>query len=181
MTTTQATKRNKLDIQAEGLNILNAYGIEVLTHIHPQLELLKGKKVVLADGSKSAKWNVTQYKKEDVKVPGVKFISYQYYFKFSAYSVWLELKICIHGGSYDDQTYYCEYFEKSLHLGELKEQTLSTVNELRQMIKTNALQETFTETGLQDVVKQYDQMKSKTRDLYYSIPESVKKACFISQ
>jgi len=178
-------KRSTLNIQTEGLSKVKTYTLEVLNHILPQLKKLEGIKIINADGSKSKKYyNVTDYERQDEKGENV-YTSYQYYIEYSKYSVWLKVKICINGGSYDDNTAYCTYFNESFYIGKMDD-TGTFLKEVEDIEKVkennkNALINDYTETHLAELIQQFEEAKSKVRDLFNSIPESVKQAKFLNR
>lgn len=184
MTHTTSKKRNALDIQAEGLNVLNQYALELVNHFIPLLQPLVGSKIKLADGSRSNKFSslVDRYEKENIKTDneGIKkFISFQYWFDMS-YSLRMHVKICINGGSYDDNSYYCEYIEKSIHLGDIDGQILKCLDTAEKITTSYNLTETFDAYTLYELVENFEQLKTKTREAYSKIPSSVIKAKFLS-
>jgi hypothetical protein len=180
MNTQTATKRSTLDIQAEGLNELNTFTLQLISIFTPQLGALIGKKVVLSDGRSKAKaFNVERVEKPDYTEEQGKRVSYQYWWELSEYSIWLHVKVCVRGGSYEDSTYYCEYFEQALYMGEIKHQELIKVSDKAQLITDYKLTEQYTAEGLRQIVTLYKQLKDQVDKTYYLIPESVRKAEYL--
>jgi hypothetical protein len=180
MNATKAVKRSTLDIQAEGLNELNTFTLQLISLLLPQVEKLMGKKIVLSDGRSKAKaFQVDKVDKPDYTEEEGKRISYMYWWDLSDYSAWLHVKICLRGGSYEDNTYYCEYFEQAIYIGEIKGQELVRVSVREELIKDYNLAQNYTAEGLRQIVSLYTQLKDQVDKTWYLIPESVRKAEYL--
>lgn len=174
-------KRTTLNIQVEGLNKLKIYSLEILESILPQLETLKGVKILNMTGDKSKKYTVTPYEKPDEKETN-KFTSYQYYIEFGS-TIWLKVKICIHGGKYEDNTYYCTYFEQSFYIGKMEQDgmILKEVEPIEKIKEYKVLNNEYTEHGLNDLIKQFEEAKTKAGNLFNQIPEQVRQAMYLNR
>lgn len=175
-------KRSTLNIQTEGLSKLKVYSLEILNHILPQLELLKGVKIINMDGSKAKKnYNIKPYERPNDSVNNV-YTSYQYYIDFGS-SIWLNVKICINGGSYDDNTAYTNYFEQSYYIGTMEQDgmTLKAVEPIEKVKEYNILSSEYTEEGLNDLINQFEAAKKTASKLFHQIPEQVRQAKFLNR
>ena len=52
----------------------------------------------------------------------------------SIYSIWLRVKLCFSGGSYDDKTYYCMYWENSFYIADIEKLHLKDLGELDKVL-----------------------------------------------
>jgi hypothetical protein len=171
----------KLATQVEGHNLIRSYGLEIAAHLIPQLEKIVGKKVMTADGSKTAVYKnaVSEYKKEDHKEPG-KYISYGYYIDYSKTGFWIKIKICING-TYSKGQSYCTYFEQAYALGNMENQILTDVSTLEQTIQAYKLDaEPITVEGMAALIQEYEAQKEELSKLYRKIPYQVAQAAGLS-
>jgi hypothetical protein len=129
--------KTNLKLEIHGKNELNRIVLEQLIHIYPQLEKFIGKKINTLNG-KSAKFIIDflNFNANVCKLTDNDFASNQgCYFSISNYSICLNFKLCFNGGKYEDKTYYCQYFEKSIYLGEMDNTTLKNLTDFDNLTK----------------------------------------------
>lgn len=82
----------------------------------------------------------------------------------------LNIKICLNGGKYEDKTYYCQYFEKSIYLGEVdNNQVLVKLNELNEIIESHKLNN-FIDIDVELLkINEYKELKTKLDQVLSSI------------
>jgi len=90
-----------------------------IENILPQLQKYLGQKVCTQTG-KSKKFIINFLNPQPVPLsPGHHATNHHSYLDMDS-SVWLKVKLCFNGGSYDDRSYYCVYAEESYYIGQLK-------------------------------------------------------------
>ena len=110
------------EIQKE--NALRQIANSEIERLKSILEPFKGGKVKKADGGLVKKLrDLLQFNKERKIEPltPTGFASLQcIYVRTTTYSLMLHISICYNGGSYDDNTAYCEYINNDYHLGDIE-------------------------------------------------------------
>jgi len=136
-------KKEDLELEIHGKNELNRLCKAELTNIYPYIKEFVGKKIFTQIGSKSAK-----FKPELLDIQAKPFLNgFQNtngFFCKNYDNLMLSIKICLSGGSYDDKTYYCQYVEKYIWIGDL--------NNNSELIKLNELDDLFTSNGLNEFI-----------------------------
>ena len=176
---TKNTKPSQLELNIEGTNELNKFSIESLKNVLPKITALKGVSILLKDGKTGKKFNIERGNQSTQLKD--KYISSQYWFDISEYSIWLKVKICINGGSWElkPPTAYCNYFENSIYIASMKDGAINETVELETIIKNFDLDKTINIKESLKQVEQYKELKKKADELYNSIPEYVKKAEYL--
>jgi len=170
-------KKSSLTIAVEGINKRNEYSIKVLSQSLPEMNKLIGQKVLLSDGKQSAKFtlkNGNTDKQEDWQHE-----SYQHFFEVGEYSIWLKVKVCLNGGSYEDRTNYCTYFEQSYYIGEVKNQILTKVETLEDKIRDYKLAEVINEEYVSILVAKYKDEQAQADRTKNMIPSEIKALNYI--
>jgi hypothetical protein len=101
-----AAKMEQLRNAVNAVNMLTETENAVLKFLNDNKEKIIGKKLFLSDGSKSKVF-------ENV-LNGIDFCKspvFACYFERSK----LKIRACISGGSYDNHTYYCQYFDRIMY------------------------------------------------------------------
>jgi len=174
-------KRTTAEVTAEGMNQLNQYSVKLLNQLLPQLRGMMDKKLFTVTGEKSATL------KKLVPLPDLsgkkenpdRYINYSFYFNNSNTGVWLNVRVCINGGSYDvkPNTAYTQYFDTSYYVGTLKDgKILESVQDIENIIRDHSLEVFYTEEKIQADIRAYNEAKNKARDLYNAIPYIIQKA-----
>jgi len=106
----------KLEKKVHAVNETNRIIKLNFDHIMPQLQAFIGEKIILASGSKSAKFkDAIKYVEAQPKKFGEDYASLQrVYLDFSYKSIWLKVSCC-----FKDNEYSCFYQEDSIFIGEL--------------------------------------------------------------
>ena len=161
-----------INIVIKGTNKLNKLIADSVPGILAELKNHIGKKVTKIDGDflESIKPSLTKHLPTQERRPIA-------YFDNSDYSIRLEYKICLSGGSYDDNTYYCKYFDQSVYLGNLKDQVLTEVRDGN----LAEFQEKITVAKELKKVEQYKKLKEKANDIFNDIDENVKAHFYLSR
>jgi hypothetical protein len=178
-----ATKPSILQICAIGMNELNKYILAHLPGIIASLVKVEGQpKLFLTDGSRSKKLTeaVKTPPQEQENVNGY-FLTAQAYFDPSKYSFWVKFKICINGGSYDNNTAWCEYFEQSIYLCEITEQTITKVKTIDEIVKDYSVDTIYTSEQLAEQIKSFKGAKETASKLFNKIPNQVRAKTHITK
>jgi hypothetical protein len=126
-----------LKLEIHGKNEINRIALNQINHIYPQLQKFVGKKINTLNG-KSAKF-IIDFKKEDANICQLTDNDYASnqgcYFEFGRSAIYLHIRLCFNGGKYDDHTYYCQYFEKTIYLGDMENNELKNLVSLESLIK----------------------------------------------
>ena len=174
---TYTTKKSSLTIAVEGINKRNEYSIKVLSESLPAMEKLIGQKILLADGSESAKFTLKSGSIE--KKEGGQHESYQHYYDVSEFSVWLKVRICLNGGSYEDRTAYTNYFEQSYYVGKVSNQILIEVETLENQIKLYQLETLIDEVKVSLLVVKFKGEQEQADRTKQQIPSEIKAINYI--
>lgn len=77
------------------------------------------------------------------------------YINLSEYSLYLKIDICFNGGSYEDNSYYCEYKHSAYYLGSIKNSMLTEIYDYEDMAMLDVKAQ----------CKQYDKVQGLKRKL----------------
>jgi hypothetical protein len=163
-------KLNALALQVHGQNEVNRILYETASDLLPQLEQYIGKKIFTQTG-KSAKFSCTF---KEVKInpfqsgnKGGDFtlITDRQLIEKSDGLI-LVIGICLNGGLYEDKTYYCQYFENTVYLGQVKENILQNLNG-RSLL--TPLKKVINLKDQERKILQYKNMASKLKELNLKI------------
>ena len=162
--------KTPLKVQIEALNEMNQIFSDVLPKIKEALNPFIDKKILKVDG----------YLTKEVKTIIDKILSQfdtdkgtRIYLDTTCYSLWLKLTVCKSGGSYDNKTYYCQYFSESVYIGKTEYQKLIEVD-----INHNAKE--YNEPEILSLIKKYEVIKGKYEieidSLNRSIPSQIRES-----
>lgn len=105
-------------------------GLEIANDLKAKLQPFLGKKVITLKGLSSKLCEVNILKSEPKPMQKGHFAKMQNSYITNEYgNLVLKLSICLNGGSYDDNTYYCQYFNKTIELGKLNGDVLESIVE----------------------------------------------------
>ena len=150
---------NPTELTIYGNNELSRISCQILAQVIPQLESYTGKKIYTAEGKPAAK--------TPILIDQVAPIAYKAgkgettaYISNGGQSLWLKIKICLHGGKYADSpreigTNYTQYFERSYYIGEMQAQTLVKVETLEK-IRQNYNFEILSRDEISEQVRAYN-------------------------
>lgn len=155
---------------------LNQIIKDTLNDVLPHLSTFVGKKICKVDGSlmKSA---------ESLKalMPTLKHANGSEYpiahIRFEYRTIIIYFKICKSGGSYDDKpsTAYCEYFERSVTIGQVPNQVLEGVNNYDDIIVGyNLNKEPLNVLEEMAKVEKFKELKAELDELYRSIDSVIR-------
>lgn len=128
-------KTNKLILDVHGNNELNRIALLLIACIYPQLLTYLGQKINTLNGkSKKFVINFDKIIPNICNITNKDFASNQLcYIDIDKYSIYLNVKLCFNGGEYENNTYYCQYFEKSIYLGDMENFTLLNLLSLNEI------------------------------------------------
>ena len=167
----------KTEINTTVINETNRFIKKHLDTVINSLIPSIGQKIILSDCETASK-KFTGIKPEQFKIKKENyFLDIYCWYEFGSYSVILNVETCINGGSYDSKPYstaFCEYYTKSIYVGKVKNQILT---ELEPINKSD-----FDPIVLDEInakIKLFKEAKTKLSQLYYSIPEQVRKSNYL--
>lgn len=172
-------KNLKQNIEAANLHTAAAkkYYLKALN----QASALIGKKVKTAAGDAAKLWTVERHH-EKKQVNGC-FLDTHTWFEFTSGSIWINIKTCYNGGSWDTipTTAFCIYIDSSMYLGEVKDGILTaTANEEVQKSWLNTLVPVKEAKILKDIEK-YKKAQDDAKNIYNSIPEHFRKLFYLNR
>lgn len=165
--------RTPIEIIIEGENIIEQFTSDTANKVISALPEFIGKKITTADNTLTKKAAnvlkplITSLEKGKL---GENYISKQCYFRSSDYTLYLHVRVCINGGSYDVQpnTAFTKYFERTVALGYLESTFLTELAEIDEPKKIDLPTELIN-------VEKYKQLESELRELKYSINSEVRE------
>ena len=116
-----------LNLRVHAANELNKVSKKELQSVLTQLEKYKGEKIYNIDNSLTKKTPVKHLKHIVKPFNRGHAITQSIYLKNTGHSLWLNITVCLNGGSYEDKTNYCIYLKKSFYLGKLDNNILVDV------------------------------------------------------
>jgi hypothetical protein len=144
----------------------------IIESLPKQFEPFLNQKIVKVDGGLIEKFKKSITFPDFVPVSITGGIAKLHYclIKTSYSSFYVEFSICFHGGSYDDNSYYCHYESDSIYLGTVNNQILQKIDKFELLPSIDAEKEI-------EKIKQFKELEQKTNDLKRSInvPESIYK------
>jgi hypothetical protein len=171
-TNSTAKKLSSLRISVMGLNELHAYAIAQLTAILPQITSYLGQKIVLSGGELAAKFKVAKPGQIKEKKT-LYFLDNNGYFSPSGSSLWIRFRTCINGGSHDDRTAFCEYFDIEVYIGQIEDQELKSVYSLEQIIKGYKLRTDLTVGEMEVCITNFNKAKEQAQEALNLIPRHI--------
>ena len=161
-------KNLKLRVHAK--NQLNSIVIEELKNIIPQLKKYEGQKIVNSDGSICKKTPINYIRKNPVPFENGYSSNQLTYLDFIGSSVWLKVSICLNGGKYEDETYYCIYCDTTVFICDLlKGNTPSKILDVEEIIKNNNLSTDINEEIEASKIQKCKDLKNELNKLKNSI------------
>jgi hypothetical protein len=172
-------KATKIDIY--GLNRINEISMNLVEQIIPQLkEYLNQKIITKSDRPLFLSKIKFNYDRQPVnEKEGDHFNTTTAHIDLSYGSnIWLKVKTCLNGGEYDAKpysTYYCQYFEKTIYIGEIKEQILTQLKETEDIILDNDLSIKLDYEFINCIITEYNEMMNKAEKIKNSLPYYLRK------
>lgn len=167
----------ELILDTYGKQQLNLLTLNEVKHILPQLLAFVGKKIFTLKGkAKTFNISFTGLQPQPV-VKGDTATLHLCYLTEGYNNLILKMKICLNGGSYEKRTYYCQYFEQEINLGEVKNSVLVSVKNLEDIIKTYELDEIVSIDEEIEKIKKYKELSDQLNEVKRSIkiPENIYK------
>ena len=171
-------KRTQLNIHVQGLNLLNTYTTEFVPKVLEALTGLIGAKIFLANGDKSKKLVAialpTRTKGLDIFTDT--FVDYSFYLTESYGSLQMRISLCINGGSYDVKptTAFTQYFDKTVHLGDIKDGVLQSLVSVEDAAKNSGLDTRFDEASILASAETYNIAAEELDKLKNKVPHQVR-------
>lgn len=164
----------------EALNMHNAKTKEYYFSALEQMNAFIGKKVRTAKNERTRAFELV--------LPALKgekngsFLNIHAWVTFSGKSIWLYVKTCYNGGSFEDRTNFCVYVENELYLGETDESGVLTA------LATESTRKSWLDSlqivTIEDVrrkEKEYKELKEKANEVYKAIPEHLRKVLYLER
>lgn len=156
--------KTSIETIIEGQNELKNLIKETLKTILPKLQELGNKPIFKTDGSLRKN---TEFLKDSL----LQYKGHPISYLFESYgTLSISFKICLTGGSYDDNTNFCEYFQQNIHLVDLNTNELMSFEEIVDYYNLNKVIDKETELKK---VKDFEQKKEELRELYRSIDSKI--------
>lgn len=174
-----ATLKQNID----GLNIHNKQVKEYYLSAIQQAQALIGKKIHTAKMEKSKQFNIDlPHIKEQIN--GAEWIDIHSWFTFSGQSVWLHIKTCYSGGSWDVKptTAFCIYFNDGLYIGETDNdgKLMRTATEEVQKSWLITLQPVTIEE-IKTKEAEYKELQERGKEIFNSVPEHLRKVLYLNR
>lgn len=115
--------------EIHGQNEINRIAYEIVLDLLPQVAKFIGKRVTTISGL-AAKFKDGVLIKKVLPVPVLEDHKFQIrssYITERCNNLYLNVSICLYGGSYEDNTAYTSYFERTYCLGKVKDNLLESV------------------------------------------------------
>lgn len=161
-------------IDVHGNNQLKIAAYNELQNILPQIEKFVGKRIETQTG-KSAKFQINFLGKDLNKISPIKendfATAHNYYLSVEYGQLYLEMKICLHGGSYDDKTHYCQYFNQNYWIGRVDKTSgvLLELDSLEKVVSDYGLDTFINLEEEEKKINEYRELAKQLRELKYSI------------
>ena len=159
-----------LQVKVEGQKELNQIIMNTLAAILPALGAFLGKKICKADDTlvkvaESIKDLIPKGTHPDNSEFPLAYISCR------GTAMFINFRICKSGGSYDvtPSTAYSEYFLREIYIADVPNTELELVKDYDEIISAYGLDKVIDVEAEEAKVKEYEIMKKKLDDLYYSI------------
>lgn len=108
-------KKSQAEIKCLAINTLYEYAEKYINHERERLLPFVGLDIFKVDGSFKQKYDSPKLS-DRLQLADGTFIDAHYWFTHYTHGFDIHVKICIHGGKYEDKTYFCEYQEQSFTL-----------------------------------------------------------------
>lgn len=179
------TKKTALQIKIESLNMLNTFSSEKIKELFPILNKYIGKKINVANDKISkplqADIEKLQYQQKG-HTKDKTYFDINFWVTVSKYSLYLNTKICINGGSYDDQSYFCQYTENFYFLGQIKDNVLTEVKDINWLVESGYdLKKDYTEEQISALINEYKELKNKAANVLKQIPNEIIKIEYLNR
>lgn len=173
--------KTPLTVITEGKLELNKIIKDTLKVVLPALEKFQGKKISKTDASlmksvESLKALMPTLKRADGSSYPIARINFQYN------EIQIVFRICKSGGSYDvtPSTAYCEWFERSVCIGQTHNQVLVGVDNYNSIVSAYDLDKKPLNIDDQMTkVEEFKKLQKELHDLYYSIDSAIRDDQYI--
>jgi hypothetical protein len=128
----------KYELEVHGKNELKRIALAEIKNILPQLVQYLNKRIDTQTGlSKKFVINFSKPKPEPLKdgfgMLQCSFLTVNYE------TLILRLSFCLNGGSYEDRTYYCQYFDRTFEIAKVENFNLTEIFNIDNIIKSYGL------------------------------------------
>jgi hypothetical protein len=169
----------KIDIY--GINRVNEISINLIEVIIPQLKEYINQKIVTKSDRPIFMSKVRlNFDRNPVNgKDGEHFNTTTAYINLSYGSnMWLNVKTCLNGGDYEAKpysTHYCQYFDKSIYLGEIKDQILTRLENIEEIIENYKLNVKLDSDIINKQIKEYNELMEQAEKIKISLPNYLRK------
>lgn len=168
-----ATEVRAITIQAHGKNELRRVAGNEILNILPQLTKYIGKKISTLNGlAKKFEVEMLGNKQPLIPVFPNHFVSLQNcYLEVKYGDLRLNVTLCFNGGSYKDYSHYCNYFNYTYNLGEVKDDILTVVYDENKVFEMHGITSdkiVIVDDEIQKIEK-YRRLKEELQNLRYTI------------
>lgn len=159
-------KMSSLERQIFGRNRINAYTIENVKKVLPQLTEFLNKKIELSDGGKAAKFKI-----QLLDVPFIAKIgqSFRTYLHFQYGELRLFNDITIADRKYEGGGYGVSYYKQDVRLGKIEGGVLTEIYSDKNIIDSYGLNKVFNAKTIAEKKAELEKLKDKVRDLEHEI------------
>ena len=90
--------------------------------------------------------------------------------ELSQYAIWLHVSLCYNGGSYDDNTHYCEYYKDCFGVADIRDRKLTNICENEPLPPLDADEQENQFNKCKDLK---DNLEAEKELLYYRFREKI--------
>ena len=117
-------KKTDLEIRLMAVNVLNKYAKNILDHEVNHFKKFIGQDILTVNMKFKKKFEHESLEEFKGFLEDGTHFSVTYYIECTKYSFRISIKSCVNGGNYENNTYFCQYFEDSFYPFNFKNEIL---------------------------------------------------------
>lgn len=155
---------NAIKLEIHGKNELNRIAGLEIANVLPQLEKYLNTKIETLQGF-SKKFVINFLKPTPQPLDNGFAQNHGAYLTCSYGSLRLHVKLCFNGGKHENKTYYCQYFDRTYHLADIKDNVLTKVENIDKVYSRKVIDFETEKAKLIEI----EELTEKLRELKYSL------------
>lgn len=108
-------KKTNLEVRLLAVNTLNKYAKFILDHEVNHFSKFVGQDILTVNLKLKKKFEHESLPEFSGFMDDGTHFSVNYWIEFTRYSFSIHIKSCVNGGSYEDRTYFCQYYEDTFY------------------------------------------------------------------
>jgi hypothetical protein len=164
-------KKSNLEVRILAVNTLNQYAKAIIDHEVNHFRQFVGLDILKTDLSIKKKFQHESLPEFSGILDDGTHFCVNYWIECSQYSFRINIKSCVNGGSYEDRSYFCEYYKDVFYPFDFRDGILcENVNE-----QANRIEQLFNETDLLIMAEEVKKLEKEYSEKLANIPHQFRE------